>query len=72
MPATKTAPPSVRAVQVSLFPPLSRGAPSWERLPDAVKARVVEAVAQLLLRDSGVAAELGEAEIGRASCRERV
>ena len=61
MPTKKIAMPSVRAVQTTLFRPPSRGAPSWDRMPDAVKTRVVEALAQLLLRASGVAAESGEA-----------
>jgi hypothetical protein len=61
MPTKKIALPSVRAVQTMLFNPPSRWAPSWERMPDAVKTRVIEALAQLLLRARGVAAEPGEA-----------
>jgi hypothetical protein len=61
MPTKKLARPSVQAVQTTLFRPPSRGTPSWDRLPDAVKARVVEALAQLLLRASGVAVEPEEA-----------
>ena len=61
MPTKKIALPSVRAVQTTLFNPPSQGAPSWDRMPDAVKPRVVEALAQLLLRARGVAAEPGEA-----------
>jgi hypothetical protein len=61
MPTTKTATPSVRAVQTSLFRPPSRSSPSWDRLPAAVQARVVEALAQVLLRASGGAAAPEEA-----------
>jgi len=48
---------SFRAVQTTLFRPLSRSAPSWDRMPEAVKTPVVEALAQLLLRVSGLVAE---------------
>lgn len=61
MPTRKIAMPSVRAVQTPLFRPPSRGAPSWDRMPEVVKTRVVEALAQLLLRASGVGAEPEEA-----------
>jgi hypothetical protein len=43
----------VRAVQTNLFRPPSRSSPSWNHMPEAVKARVVEALAQMLLRASG-------------------
>jgi hypothetical protein len=61
MPTKKPAVPSVRAVQTTLFRPPSRWAPSWDRMPDAVKTRVVEALAQVLLRASGAGAEPEEA-----------
>jgi hypothetical protein len=57
MPTKTIAVPSVRAVQTTLFRPRSHSAPSWDRMPDAAKARVVEALAQLLLRASGLVAE---------------
>lgn len=51
----------VRAVQTNLFRPPSRTSPSWDHLPDVVKARVVEALAQVLLRAGGGASEHEEA-----------
>ena len=61
MPTKKMSVLPVRAVQTNLFRPASRSSPSWERLPDAVKARVVEALAQVLLRASGAVSEHEEA-----------
>lgn len=51
----------VRAVQTNLFRPPIRSSPRWDRMPDAVKARVVEALAQVLLRASGSASDTEEA-----------
>jgi hypothetical protein len=45
------------AVQTELFRPTSRCSTSWPRIPDAVKPRVVEVLAQLLLHASGAAPE---------------
>lgn len=60
MPTRKPAVLSFRAVQTTLFRPLSQSPPSWDRMPEAVKTRVVEALAQMLLRASGLVAELEE------------
>lgn len=61
MPTKKTSVLPVRAVQTNLFHPPSRSSPRWDRMPDVVKARVVEALAQVLLRASGAASEHEEA-----------
>jgi hypothetical protein len=51
----------IQAVQTSLFRPPSRSLPSWNQMPEAVKARVVEALAQVLLLASGAISEGKEA-----------
>jgi len=43
------------AVQSELFHPPSRESMSWSGLSDVLRARVVEALAQLLLRARGAA-----------------
>ncbi len=61
MPTKKISVLLVPAVQSELFPPPSRWSMSWQRIPDALKGPVVEAIAQLLLRASGAAPEREEA-----------
>jgi len=50
----------VSAVQSELFHPPSRESMSWSGLSDVLRARVVEALAQLLLRARGAAAPARE------------
>ena len=57
----KSAVLSVPAVQTNLFRAPSQSSPTWDRMPDLVKTRVVEALAQVLLRASGAAGEPEEA-----------
>lgn len=61
MPTKKLSVLRVPAVQSELFRPPSRWSMSWQGVPDALKARVVEAIAQLLLRASGAAPAREEA-----------
>ena len=61
MPTKKISVLPVRAVQTALFRPPSPRSLSWQRMPDAVKARVVEALAEVLLRASGAASKSEEA-----------
>jgi hypothetical protein len=51
-----------RAVQRTLsFPSPNRPSPTWDRVPDVVKPRVVEALADVLLQASGAPAAHAEA-----------
>jgi hypothetical protein len=42
-----------RAVQTSLFHQPNQPSPTWDRVPAVAKDRVVDALAQVLLRASG-------------------
>jgi len=53
MPQKKIVVQPVRAVQTNLFRPLNQSSPNWNHMPEAVKGRLVEALAQVLLRASG-------------------
>ena len=61
MPTKKIEVQPVRPVQTNLFPPPSRSLPSWDQMPEAVKVRVVEALAEVLLRAGAGASEGKEA-----------
>ena len=52
---------SVATVQTNLFRAPSQSSPTWDRMPDVVKMRVVEALAQVLLCASGAAGDPEEA-----------